>query len=213
MRKKESNKEEKIFYAALKSFAAYGFHRARVEEIAKSAGVSVGSIYVYYKDKKDILYKIFDKVWTNLYKDLLFIYNREEMKAVEKFDAMIDLIFNTFSKSPDLTILIANEQRKLYTDQSGKFTPYYEKFLNLVKKIIQEGIQEGIFYENINWEVMRYFIVGSFRELLSTWILHKSRVTLNEIRENVRFLIKYGIYKCSPVDHPIYHPVQTTSPS
>ncbi|MGB9695669.1 MAG: TetR/AcrR family transcriptional regulator [Ignavibacteria bacterium] len=195
MRKKEGNKEEKIFYAALKSFAIHGFYRSRIEEIAQNAGVSIGSIYVYYNDKKDILYRIFDRTWTELYKNLLFIYDRTDLKASDKVDLMIDLIFDTFSKNPDLAIIITNEQRKLYADPSKKFTPYYDKFLELAKKIIQQGIKEGTFYENIHWEVMRHFVIGSFRELLSTWVSHKSNLSLNDMKESVRFLIKYGISK------------------
>jgi TetR/AcrR family fatty acid metabolism transcriptional regulator len=211
MRRKEGNKEEKIFYSALKSFAQHGFHRARVEEIARNAGISIGSIYVYYEDKKDILYKIFDKMWTELYKNLLFIYNRDDLKTVEKFDAMFDSIFDTFSKEPDLAVLVTNEQRKLYADQSKKFTPYYEKFLDLAKKIIKEGIDEGIFYDNINWEIMRHFVIGSFRELLATWASREPRPPLDKVRENVKFLIKYGIYKCSSPDQLTPQSVQVDS--
>jgi TetR/AcrR family fatty acid metabolism transcriptional regulator len=195
MRRKEGNKEEKIFYAALKSFAIHGFYRSRVEEIAKIAGISTGSIYVYYKDKKDILYRILDKTWTELYKNLLFIYDRADLKANEKVDLIIDLVIDTFSKNPDLATVITNEQRKLYSDQTRKFTPYYEKFLNLAKKIIQQGIEDGAFYDNIHWEVIQYFVIGSFRELLSTWVSHRSNLSLEDMKESVKFLIKYGISK------------------
>lgn len=198
MRKKEGNKEEKIFNAALKSFATHGFYRSRVEEIARNAGISVGSIYVYYKDKKDILYRIFERTWTELYKNLLFIYDRTDLKATDKVDLIIELVFDTFSKNPDLAVIITNEQRKLYADHSKKFTPYYDKFLDLAKKIIQQGTEEGTFYENIHWEVMRYFVIGSFRELLSTWVTHKSNLSLDNMKESVKFLIKYGISKYPP---------------
>ncbi len=46
---------EKILDTAMQVYAKKGYHNATVDEIAKSAGVSVGTAYRYFKDKKELL--------------------------------------------------------------------------------------------------------------------------------------------------------------
>src|SRR5258708_24156362 len=50
-RRKEARPEE-ILTAALDVFVERGFARARLEEVARRAGVTKGAIYLYFKSKK-----------------------------------------------------------------------------------------------------------------------------------------------------------------
>ena len=46
---------QKILTSALKMYASKGYQKTTVDEIAKTAGVSVGVAYRYFKNKKDLL--------------------------------------------------------------------------------------------------------------------------------------------------------------
>jgi AcrR family transcriptional regulator len=48
-----------ILTAGAQLFAQYGFHGTSSKKIAKEAGISVGSFYVYFRDKKDLLLAIY----------------------------------------------------------------------------------------------------------------------------------------------------------
>jgi len=49
-----SGKKEQILEAAIKVFAAKGFFKAKVEEIAIEAKVGKGTVYEYFKSKQDL---------------------------------------------------------------------------------------------------------------------------------------------------------------
>lgn len=51
-------KEQKILEAAIQVFGEKGFSAATTSEIAKSAGIAEGTIFRYFKTKKDILHSI-----------------------------------------------------------------------------------------------------------------------------------------------------------
>lgn len=57
----ESNRE-RILRAAQRVFAEQGFDRARVEEIARQAGVNKALIYYYFKSKEGMLEKLVERV-------------------------------------------------------------------------------------------------------------------------------------------------------
>lgn len=53
--KQKANREKRILKAAVTKFRAEGYRSVRIEDLADMAGVSVGTIYNYYRTKGDIL--------------------------------------------------------------------------------------------------------------------------------------------------------------
>jgi TetR/AcrR family fatty acid metabolism transcriptional regulator len=49
------DKRQRILEAARKRFRYYGFRKTTMQEIARDAGVAVGTLYLYFKDKDDLL--------------------------------------------------------------------------------------------------------------------------------------------------------------
>jgi TetR/AcrR family transcriptional regulator, fatty acid metabolism regulator protein len=193
MRIKEGNKEEDILKAAIKVFAETGYHNAKMSKIAEVAEVATGSLYVYYKNKEQILLKIFDVVWEKLHNNLLVLIGREDLSPIDKFDSMIDMIFDAFTESPEIAIVIANEQHHLQFRRSEEFTKYFNKFLNLGEKIVNEGIKNKTFNPNVDVKIFRHFFLGGFRELITNWAENNDEFKLNRIRQNIKFLAKNGI--------------------
>jgi AcrR family transcriptional regulator len=58
----QQNKSDAILRAALKQFAENGFHSSPVSQLAALAGVGVGSIYRYFKDKDELIHAVFSMV-------------------------------------------------------------------------------------------------------------------------------------------------------
>lgn len=52
--RRAEDRPREICAAALEVFAEKGFAAARLEEIARRAGVSKGTLYLYFKDKEDL---------------------------------------------------------------------------------------------------------------------------------------------------------------
>ena len=53
--KKKGQKYDQIIDAAVKVIAQNGYHHSQVSKIAREAGVADGTIYLYFKNKEDIL--------------------------------------------------------------------------------------------------------------------------------------------------------------
>ncbi|MCD6674901.1 MAG: TetR/AcrR family transcriptional regulator [Burkholderiaceae bacterium] len=56
-------RREQIIEAAVRCFAADGYHRATIKDIADAAGFSSGLIYSYVKDKEDVLFLVFTSIF------------------------------------------------------------------------------------------------------------------------------------------------------
>lgn len=193
MRTKEGNKEKDILEAAIKVFAISGYYNAKISKIAEVAGVATGSVYIYFKNKENILQKIFDNLWKSLYEELNNLIRNDVLSPIEKIDAMIDLVFDNFTKNPSSALVFVNEQNQLLRESLENFTIYYTKFMDLGEQLFQEGVDNGAVSPNVDIKMFRYFILGGLRNLLQNWAENPESFPLNKIRQNVKYLIKYGI--------------------
>lgn len=195
MRIKEGNKEKDIIEAAIKVFAEKGYFKSKISKIADEAGVATGSVYVYYENKEDILLKIFEQLWGNIYLEAKLIKNKNNSSPLEKLESLIDMAFGTFMENTALAIVYVNEQSNLIQYSPQKFTDNYDKFLDLCEDIIREGINKGVMAENIDVQIFRNYFLGGFRNLLHHWAHDSQNYSLERIRENVKLLTRNGIQR------------------
>ena len=75
--KRDSPKYKQIIDAAVIVIAENGYHQAQVSKIAKEAGVADGTIYLYFKNKEDILISVFEKKWRYLRRNLQEVLDKD----------------------------------------------------------------------------------------------------------------------------------------
>ena len=71
MRKKDDEKEKSIKEAVIKLILLEGFHGTSISKIAKEAGVSPATVYIYYDSKEIMLQNIYREYSEEIYNNLL----------------------------------------------------------------------------------------------------------------------------------------------
>ena len=188
------DKHERILGAALKVFAKHGFYSSKVSEIAREAGVADGTIYLYFKNKDDILIKAFEEAMTQL------IARLDDALAsiahpLDKLRTYIMLHFSIVREYKELAEVITVELR-----QSTKFMKEYknEKFKDYLKRIsqiIREGQAEGFIRQEISAGLLKRGIFGMIDELSLLMVLSKKHgpEELDVVVDQVASVIIRGI--------------------
>lgn len=132
------NSKEKILKAAEDIFAQQGFDGARVDEIAKKAGVNKALIYYYFDSKEgvlDELFKINIKEALEMKNEMLSNISKV---SIEEFCKVFDYSFE-YAKNKDkfLKILITEALKKGEQDGSiyDLFYPAFEEIKPKLEKI------------------------------------------------------------------------------
>lgn len=86
---------EKIIQAAIQLFDELGYEKTTSNEIAAAAGVSVGSFYVYFSDKRQILLTIFDQLADDLFKNVFVSLKPEDLFDSELQPRIRQAVANT----------------------------------------------------------------------------------------------------------------------
>jgi TetR/AcrR family fatty acid metabolism transcriptional regulator len=186
-------KKNRIIEAAVKVFAKKGFYLAKVSDVAKEANVADGTIYLYFKNKDDLLINLFEQKM-----ELILQRFKEQLKdiadPVEKLHRFVDVYFTLIEEDKELADVFQVELR-----QSSKFLKDYHNekfldFLSVIKSIIQEGMENGFFRTDLNPDVVKIMIFGTVDEVARQWILGAdAKYSLEEAGENVKHILTNGL--------------------
>jgi TetR/AcrR family transcriptional regulator, fatty acid metabolism regulator protein len=167
-------KHERILKAALKVFAEKGFYSTRISEIAKEANVADGTIYLYFKNKDDLLISLFEEEMEKICQSM-----RDEMNKtndlIEKLRIFALSHLNRIQKNRELAEVIQVELR-----QSAKFMREYVnkgfiEYINLVREIIHEGQEKGVFRNDVAPGIVKRAFFGALDEMARYWILSTTK--------------------------------------
>ena len=169
-KKGNSDKRERILRAAIEVFAKNGFYATRVSEIAKAAGVADGTIYLYFKNKDDVLITIFE----NGIQRLLVIL-REVAASEQPFDEritrIIELQLGLLEDQRDLAEVITVNLRQSSSLLKQYAAPLFMEYIDVIAGLIREGQKEGAFRKDVNSRVVARSLFGALDAILLTWAL------------------------------------------
>jgi len=159
-----SEKEEKILQSSIKLFSKKGFNAATSKEIAKDAGISEGTIFKYFKTKKDILKAILihlismlsEKIVLKGIKDIFndakerdiktvlkkVIYDR--IKMVDKIYPMAQIIFMEALLHEEIRDAIYNN---IIKNALNMFIEFYSEMSQ--KNILRKDIDPMVVFRSI----------------------------------------------------------------
>ena len=141
--KRSIQKYDAIVRAGYDLFCQQGYYKTNTAEIAKRAGVSVGVVYSYFQDKKDILIQVIDAYLMEL--EQRFSTVLDEMTAGQELESVIDRFaeslrashrMNQADHDEFLALALRNEEIR-------------KKFDSFEDKILQELFRELSKRQNI----------------------------------------------------------------
>ncbi len=176
MQKNKSEKYRNILNSAGAVFAEHGFYKATISQIAARAGVADGTLYLYFKNKDDILYQFIQ------YKtELVFRKMRSAVEkgknAEEKLRLLIRCHLEEFQNDRHMAVIFQSEVRYLRDIQS-QIKDISKMYLDLLSDIIEQGQIEGIMRQDLFVGLVKRFILGAVEGVINTWVGAESRYDL-----------------------------------
>jgi AcrR family transcriptional regulator len=156
---------ERIIQSGIECFSKYGFDKSRIDDIAQTADLGKGTVYLYFKSKEDLFYaicennlkvikeqlsQIFATTKENLLSDAEQFYDnlqKLEKKREEK------VFFEIVAESSRNT----NLQRILYEQRT--------KIFGVVKEYLDRQVQQGFFRKDIDTEAIASGLVALYNGL------------------------------------------------
>lgn len=191
-RKKQEEKYSKILDAATRVFAREGFHNAKIEDVAKEAGVAHGTVYLYFGGKDDLLISIFRE---NLEELVEYVGSEvdKEANAEDKLRRMISLQIELIETNSELAELMLVE-----FPQTGKFLSNsvindLAAYMDMIANILKEGVAEGAFDDSIDVNMVATVIYSGIQGIATRWILEEMKYPLKKVADEISEVFLSGI--------------------
>jgi len=185
-------KRDAILRAAIDVFAERGYFNAQVADVARAAGVAAGTVYLYFKNKDDLLVSIFDRSM----RDGLTRSRAQVADLRDPRERLLRLARGHLARlgqDRNLAIVFQVELR-----QSTKFMERFSStllrdYLGLIREAIADGQREGLFRTDIKPTVAAKMLFGALDEMATNWILSRRRYSLENDADAVVDLFINGV--------------------
>jgi TetR/AcrR family fatty acid metabolism transcriptional regulator len=187
-----TTKRERILRAAIEVFALNGYFNAKVSDIAKSAGVADGTIYLYFDGKEDLLVTIFREHTRNYLQSLereMATINRAE----ERLRVAIRHHLETLGRDRNLAIVAQVELRHSLKFMSLLSQQEVADYLNMLRKVVEHGQTDGTFRRNLHPQLVAKSVFGILDEMVTSWILSEKDYNLGDQADQIADLILTGL--------------------
>ena len=140
--KRSLETKQKIIKTAEKLFYKKGYHGTNSNEIAANAGVSIGSFYSYFKDKKAVYIEIIISHKKKKIESIIK-YQKKEIKTVIEAKSFISNLIHEILKAHSFSVQFHRdtavlkysdtEVSKIYNNQEKKTLEEFEACFELIK--------------------------------------------------------------------------------
>jgi TetR/AcrR family fatty acid metabolism transcriptional regulator len=188
----KNNKYHQILEAAVKIFARQGFHQSTIAQIAKEAGVADGTIYLYFKNKDDILVQFFSYRTKQVFESFREEVDRAETSA-DKLRNLVRRHLAEFQRDRDGAVVYqveTHQNSRLAEEQIREMSQMYR---DLISEIVEQGQQEGTIRKDLYVGLVKRFIIGAVDEVISTWLHSNGEYDLVSMADPLVELFMTGI--------------------
>jgi TetR/AcrR family transcriptional regulator, fatty acid metabolism regulator protein len=187
-----TSKRERILRAAVDVFAQNGYFNAKVTEIARTAGVADGTIYLYFDGKEDLLITIFREYTRNYLHEL-----EKKLAGVNRADERVRITIthhlDTLGSDRALAVVSQVELRHSLKFMSLLSQQEVADYLNILRKVVEQGQSEGVFRRNLHPQLVAKSVFGILDEMVTSWILSEKEYELAEQADQIADLILTGL--------------------
>jgi AcrR family transcriptional regulator len=164
------DKRALILDAAIKVFAAKGYHGSRVSDIAREADIAYGLVYHYFKNKEEILHTIFEERWGG-FLAVVDEIARRDASAEDKLVSIAALILNAYRVRPDwVKVLVLEIQRSSRFAEPGQIRAVGALFQSL-SRILRDGQRSGELRAGLDPDVACYVFLGALELVITSLVL------------------------------------------
>jgi TetR/AcrR family fatty acid metabolism transcriptional regulator len=166
----DPEKRRRILESAIRTFGRRGFHEARIADIAADAKVAEGTVYLYFRNKEDLLGVVFDESMDDVLEKGRAVA-RSEAPAAERLAALVDLHLQFIGSDRDLASVFQIELRR-----SARLVERFSRsklveHFRLLGEVLRDGIARGEFRRNLDPRLAVRILFGAADEILSEWLL------------------------------------------
>ncbi len=191
---RSTQRRAEILRSAAAAFSRHGYHGASVEQIARTLGMTKGSLYYYFKDKEEILFFCHDYSLDILLELLERVEQGPEATDRKVRSLVVGFVHMLLDElqGTELTHDIGALSPRLFR----KVTAKRDRFENGVRRLVQQGMDDGVFTTG-DAKLVSFAILGAMN-WITRWYSPTGSASSRRIAEQFADFLLAGLRRSGP---------------
>ncbi|MDO9566821.1 MAG: TetR/AcrR family transcriptional regulator [Candidatus Desulfaltia sp.] len=147
--RERGRRRQQIMIAAKRVFYNKGFARVTMEDIAREAELSPGTLYLYFKNKDELCASLSLRILQYLNMRLRHVSSEKELDGKQKLEALKNTIINVYEFDPLILVNLFRLQssetlKNLSPELLADIKELFSSSLSAMSDIFNEGIKTGV---------------------------------------------------------------------
>ncbi|MBW2175955.1 MAG: TetR/AcrR family transcriptional regulator [Deltaproteobacteria bacterium] len=134
--RERERRRQQIIVAAKRVFTVKGFSRATMEDIAKEAELSPGTLYLYFKNKEELYASLSLRILQYLGIRVEHVDREGNLDPLAKLDKLIEAMYDVYDFDPMMIINMFHLQSEI--------NALSKKSITTIAGIFEDGIRKGM---------------------------------------------------------------------
>lgn len=150
-----------ILNAAIAEFTSKGLSGARIDRIAKRAGVNKRMIYYYFGNKEGLYIAVLEETYTAIRTAEIGL-NLTDRDPADGMRELVEFTWRYFINHPEFLSLLATENfnRARYLKNSRRIRELHSPLIGIITQLLERGARQGVFRAGID-PVQLYITIAS----------------------------------------------------
>ncbi len=189
-----TERKNQIVQATVECITKHGYHNFSMQDVARKAGVSKGIIHYYFLNKDDLMMSVLDKVAS----DIELILQEEmqtEQDPLRKLEIFIEVSMDVVRNTREYYQVNMDFWTQINQKEAVRvvIANHYKKFRKTCEKILQEGIELGVF-QKIDAHEYASFILALIDGISLQWLFDPSVFDYENMCKKANQLIMAGLH-------------------
>jgi AcrR family transcriptional regulator len=185
------HRRDQLLTAAAELFSERGYHGTSMQHLAERLGILRGSLYAHISSKEDLLFEIVDRGADR------FITRMEEVVASDgppsqKLRQALSAHVTTVAEHMEASTVFLNDWRFLSDERRDLIQAKRDLYESLVQEIIEEGIEWGVFAEDLDARHATIFVLSTANWVYQ-WYRPDGPLSADEIAAMFSEMIEKGL--------------------
>lgn len=165
-------KLKQILETASRLFMRFGLRSVTMDDLAREAGVSKKTLYVHFKDKNDLVLQVF-QFFMEDHVQCINTLCKTQGNAIDQWYAMVYQIVQDLG---EIHPTLLYDMRKYHPEVWKMFNEHRnEVMLQLVTENLQLGIQEGLYRNDLDVDIVARLYINIFPMMMEGEVFPRTR--------------------------------------
>ena len=192
------NTRDLILKKGEEAFFTNGYYKTKIEDIAKSAKVAKGTIYLYFKSKEDLFISIIEKNLRDFYTKIKKVSQKEKNNSTKLKSIIIQVLKEysnkkVFLKKVEIHKIVGDKD--LRENFKKRILPILIEIKDYIVNIIKKGIKEGE-VRGENAEAISAFIFGGIKNAcIAHEFMYENKFNREILEKEILNILHKGLFK------------------